>query len=145
MNKDLEAKIEERKKDAMERRGIASKASSIACNYGTFKSGLDEGRASEKSLFKNQDFIIGSYSLWSSNIKDGGYDTNVYIVDLKSNGCPTVFIQKNSEVEIYIPNISNWLDRFVNLYNQLCVEPEKEEAKKKVESEETEIRRRFGL
>lgn len=144
MGKNLEKLVEERKKDA-ERRGIASKADSIACNYGILKSGLDKGRAFEKNLFENQDFIIGSYSLWSSDIKDGGYYTNAFIIDLKSNGCPTVFTKKNSEVEIYIPNISNWLDRFENLYNQLCVEPEKEEAKKKKEAEEADLRKRFGL
>ena len=148
MDKDLEAKIAERKKDA-EDRNIAGKAREIALKLGDHTEtgeGLDcFGKAYKIGIFHNQKFEICSKSNWTSDIQDGGYKLDIIWIKYHMSNIPEdVFVQNNGEIVMYCPN-SEWLREFESLYNHLFIETEKAAREKESKEEEADLRKRFGL
>lgn len=149
MNKNLEARIEERKKDAMDRE-IAFKGSVIA-KKGVCVRGCSNifGKFIETYKFRNKQSLIMTYTIWPTDIRDGGYEEDrIAIYDSRSN-IPggNVFCQVNGEILVYRPD-GRWEHELDILYNQLLSE-EKAKAerddKKLEEAEEADLKKRFGL
>lgn len=151
MNKDLEAKIEERKKDAMDR-NIAFKADAIAKHKGKTEHGVYVGdKAFEDIVFQDlisNTFRIESYTRWPVDIRDGGYEEhNIFIYYLRG-GLPgrEVFREVNGEIYIYRPNHS-WENQLDELYLRVLKEgkDEKKVEMKQEEAIEADLRNRFEL
>lgn len=149
MGKSLEELIENRKKDAIDRK-IAFKASVIAkkkpCEYGCSNI---FGKFIETHKFRNKQYLMMTYTRWSTDIRDGDYEEDIItIYDNRSSiRGGNVFYQVNDEILVYRPD-GRWEHELDILYNKLLSEEEAKaegETKRLEEAEDADLRGRFGL
>lgn len=146
MNEDLEAKIEERKKQA-EKRKIHTKALMVARYLGKEHYYRTEDGHLEQTTytFKDDNFLItNAYTTTHGHDGDmGGGSTRV---DYKSN---IVFHEAGAGILSYIPG--NWEKKLSKLYNtavEVSKQQAQEEAKKREEltkKEEDKEKAKWGL